>query len=126
MLRGADIVCLSSQDWERMWGTMHQTMHRLAAENRVLYVEEPVTMLAPLKVPAYWRRWKHLVPRPRMVERGLWALTPPLVLPFGNMKPWINRINQRVIAAYVRAARVRSPPRVGVPAWQRRSSRPPR
>lgn len=102
MVKGAEIVCLSSQDWERMWGTMHQTMHRFAAENRVLYVEEPVTMLAPLKVAAHWRRWKHLVPRVRMVEPGLWTLTPPPVLPFGNMKPWINRVNQRVIAAYTR------------------------
>jgi len=102
MLRDADIVCLSSQDWERMWGTMHQTMHRLAVDNRVLYVEEPVTMLAPLKVPALWRRWRHLIPRLRAVEPGLWALTLPPLLPFGNMKPWVNRINQRVTAAYVR------------------------
>ena len=102
MLRHADIVCLSSQDWERMWGTMHQTMHRLAADNRILYVEEPITMLAPLKVPALWRRWRYLIPRVRVVEPGLWALTLPPLLPFGNKKPWVNRINQWVTAAYVR------------------------
>jgi glycosyltransferase involved in cell wall biosynthesis len=59
-------------------------------------------MLAPLKVPALWRRWRHLIPRLRAVEPGLWALTLPPLLPFGNMKPWVNRINQRVTAAYVR------------------------
>jgi glycosyltransferase involved in cell wall biosynthesis len=87
-----------------MWGTMHQTMHRLAGPNRVLYVEEPVTMLAPLKVPALWRRWRHLIPRVGVVESGLWALTLPPLLPFGNMRPAVNRINQRVTAGYVRWA----------------------
>jgi hypothetical protein len=39
-----------------MWTSKQQIMHRLAQTNRILYVEEPVTMLAPLKVPARWRR----------------------------------------------------------------------
>ncbi len=60
MLRGKDIVCVSSLDWGAMWTSKQQIMHRLAQTNRVLYVEEPVTMLAPLKVPARWRRWTSL------------------------------------------------------------------
>ena len=63
MLRGKDIVCISSLDWGAMWTSKQQIMHRLAQTNRVLYVEEPVTMLAPLKVPARWRRWAAVVPR---------------------------------------------------------------
>ncbi len=102
MLRGKDIVCVSSLDWGAMWTSKQQIMHRLAQTNRVLYVEEPVTMLAPLKVPALWRRWRHMIPRVRVAEPGPWALTLPPLLPFGNNKPWVNRINQRVSAAYVR------------------------
>ena len=63
MLRGKDIVCVSSLDWDAMWTSKQQIMHRLAQTNRVLYVEEPVTMLAPLKVPAHWRRWGAALPR---------------------------------------------------------------
>jgi glycosyltransferase involved in cell wall biosynthesis len=87
-----------------MWGTVHQVMHRLAQGNRVLYVEEPVTMLAPLKVPNHWRRWQHVLPRLRNPEPGLWVLTPPPLLPFANMKPAINRANQAVLAGYIRWA----------------------
>jgi glycosyltransferase involved in cell wall biosynthesis len=104
MLRGKDIVCVSSLDWSAMWTSKQQIMHRLAQTNRVLYVQEPVTMLAPLKVPSLWRRWTAAVPRLRQEEAGLWTLTPPPLLPFGNMRPGVNRANQAVLAWYVRWA----------------------
>jgi glycosyltransferase involved in cell wall biosynthesis len=100
-LRGQDIVCVSSLDWDAHWTSKQQIMHRLAETNRVLYVEEPVTMLAPLKVPARLRRWSAVLPRMRRAQPGLWVLTPPPLLPFGNMYPAVNRLNQRVIAAYI-------------------------
>ncbi len=103
-LRGKDIVCVSSLDWDAMWTSKQQIMHRLAPTNRVLYVEEPVTMLAPFKVPERWRRWSAIRPSVPRAEFDLWTLTPPPLLPFGNVRREINRINQRVIASYVRWA----------------------
>ena len=104
MLRGKDIVCVSSLDWSAMWTSKQQIMHRLAQANRVLYVEEPVTMLAPLKVPARWKRWRAVAPELKRVDAGLWVLTPPPLLPFGNMRPWVNAANQTVLAQYIRWA----------------------
>lgn len=104
VLRGRDIVCVSSLDWDAHWTSKQQIMHRLAATNRILYVEEPVTMLAPLKVPALWWRWAALVPRIRRAEPGLWTLRPPPLLPFGNVRPVVNRLNQWWLAHYVRWA----------------------
>ncbi len=101
MLRGKDIVCISSLDWDAMWTSKQQIMHRLSQTNRVLYVEEPVTMLAPFKVPARWRRWRAVAPRLDRVDAGLWKLTPPPVLPLGNMRPRINDANQAVLARYI-------------------------
>ncbi len=101
-LRGRDILCVSSLDWGAMWTSKQQIMHRLARWNRVLYIEEPVTMLAPLKVPRHWKRWGAVVPRVRNPEPGLWVVTPPPLLPFGNMRPAVNRLNQRILAAYIR------------------------
>jgi glycosyltransferase involved in cell wall biosynthesis len=101
MLRGKDIVCVSSLDWSAMWTSKQQIMHRLAETNRVLYVEEPVTMLAPLKVPAHWRRWGAALPRLNRIDAGLWTLTPPPFLPFGNMKAVVNRANQAVLCRYI-------------------------
>ena len=104
MLRGKDIVCVSSLDWSAMWTSKQQIMNRLAQTNRVLYVEEPVTMLAPLKVPARWKRWRAVAPELRRVDAGLWVLTPPPLLPFGNMRPRVNAANQAVLATYIRWA----------------------
>lgn len=104
VLRGRDIVCVSSLDWDAHWTSKQQIMHRLAATNRILYVEEPVTMLAPLKVTALWWRWRALLPRLRQVEPGLWTLTPPPLVPFGNVRPSVNRLNQWWLAQYVRWA----------------------
>jgi glycosyltransferase involved in cell wall biosynthesis len=101
VLRGTDIVCVSSLDWDAHWTSKQQIMHRLAASNRVLYVEEPVTMLAPIKVPARWRRWSAVAPRLRKAQPGLWVLTPPPMLPFGNMYPAVNRTNQQILAGYI-------------------------
>ena len=104
MLRGKDIVCVSSLDWSAMWTSKQQIMNRLAQTNRVLYVEEPVTMLAPLKVPARWKRWRAVAPELKRVDAGLWVLTPPPLLPFGNMQPRVNAANQAVLATYIRWA----------------------
>lgn len=104
MLRGHDIVCVSSLDWDVHWTSKQQIMHRLSAANRVLYVEEPVTLLAPFRVPERWARFRAVVPRLRREGPGLWVLTPPPLLPFGNLRPWINALNQRVLAAYIRWA----------------------
>ena len=104
MLRGHDIVCVSSLDWDAHWTSKQQIMHRLAGANRILYVEEPVTMLAPLKVPEHWRRGGALMPRLHRAEPNLWVLTPPLLLPFGNVRPEVNRVNQRWLARYIRWA----------------------
>jgi len=87
-----------------MWTSKQQIMNRLAQTNRVLYVEEPVTMLAPLKVPARWKRWRAVAPELRRVDAGLWVLTPPPLLPFGNMRPRVNAANQAVLATYIRWA----------------------
>lgn len=103
-LQGKDILCISSLDWDVMWTSKQQIMHRLARHNRVLYVEEPVTILAPFRVPQRWKRWKAAVPRLEEKEPNLWTLTPPPLLPFGNMRPFINRLNQRILALYIRWA----------------------
>ena len=100
-MRDRDIICISSLDWDAHWTSKQQIMHRLAETNRVLYVEEPVTALAPLKVPSRWSRWKAVVPELRKAQPGLWVLTPPPLSPFGNMYPLVNKANQRLLAGYV-------------------------
>ena len=104
MIQGKDIVCVSSLDWDAHWTSKQQIMHLLAQGSRILYVEEPITMLAPLKVPARWRRWGALMPRLRHPEPNVWTLATPPLLPFGNKRPCVNRLNQKIVARYLRWA----------------------
>ena len=127
VLHDRDIVCVSSLDYDAPWTSKQQIMHRLAAANRVLYVEEPVTMLAPLRIPAHWRRYRFLLPQLGRPEPGLWTLRLPPVLPFGNVRPFVNRLNQRIIAGYIRWAVRRlahaRPPPVDLPPHLDRAAR---
>ena len=130
MIKNKDIVCLSSLDWDAHWTSKQQIMNKLAEFNRVLYVEEPVTMLAPFIVTSRWKRWKAVLPRLRQVSPTLWTLTPPPLLPFGNKRPSLNRANQALLARYVRwamkqAGLQRPSHPLDVPAGQRGGPRAP-
>jgi glycosyltransferase involved in cell wall biosynthesis len=104
MIQGKDIVCISSLDWNAHWGSVHQVIHRVASSNRVLYVDEPVTMLTPFVVSAHWRKWKAVVPNLRQVDENMWVLASPPLLPFRNKQSGVNRVNQAILARYVRWA----------------------
>lgn len=105
MIQGRDIVCVGPTAWSGVWARPQQLMARLVARgNRVLYVDPPVTALAPLKVPELRRRWFSPGSRVRSVEHGLWVMEPPLFLPFANRYRSLNKANQRLLAGAVRGA----------------------
>jgi glycosyltransferase involved in cell wall biosynthesis len=104
MIQGRDIVCISSLDWDAHWGSVHQVIHRFSSSNRVLYVDEPVTMLTPLVVSARWKRWKAVIPNLRQADANMWVLASPPLLPFRNKHSGVNRVNQAILARYVRWA----------------------
>jgi glycosyltransferase involved in cell wall biosynthesis len=106
-LQGRDIVCVGFADWETdLWTNQHHLMARLAAGNRVLFVESlglrrPQLAGRDLRRIARRLRTGLRGPRPR---DGLHVLS-PLVLPFhGNAAA--EAVNARLLPALVaRAAR---------------------
>lgn len=99
MLKGETIVCLAAARWSGMWARAQQFMVRLAAQNRVLFVEPPVTLLAPLK------QKENLVLVTGAFRRegeNLAVYRPPAQLPFGNLRRGVNRLNMRLLAGRVR------------------------
>lgn len=102
-MKGRDIACIGPTEWAGVWARPQQLMSRLAARgNRVLYVDPPVTALAPLKVPDQRRRWTAPGSRLTAVGERLWVLEPPLFLPFGSRYRNVNRANQRLLAGALR------------------------
>ncbi|NTW05059.1 MAG: glycosyltransferase family 1 protein [Peptococcaceae bacterium] len=92
---GKDIVCIGPVDWEPIWNRSQQLMWRMPKENRVLYLEPPVTLLSAIKDSSLWFKWTLWQKGVRGTGRpNIFLYSPPPVLPFGNLFSWINRFNQ--------------------------------
>ncbi len=97
MLKNQDIICISMTFWDAVWLSNQQYMKRLSAQNRVLYVERPVTFLSYLSPnqrefvsKQLGRWWSDSI---RNVSEN--------VLPMRFEKP-INWFNQTVRSGWVR------------------------
>lgn len=106
MIEGRDIVCMSFVVWDEHWGTPQQLMSRFAKANRVLYVEQPISVLSFFTgirsrgaVARQIERWRS---GPREVAENVWAAAPPPVLPMRANK-LVNMVNAFFIRRWLRA-----------------------
>jgi glycosyltransferase involved in cell wall biosynthesis len=106
-LRGRDIVCVGFADWDaELWTNQHHLMSRLAAENRVLFIESlglRRPQLAGRDVSRIARRLRRGLAPPRPAD-GLHVLS-PLVIPL-HSRAAARALNARLLPFLVgRAAR---------------------
>src|SRR5262245_40564886 len=97
MLRGRDLVCISSIDWDTHWQIHQQIASSLvAAGHRVLFIENTgvrspsVSDLSRIRqrVRNWWRSTKGF----REVRPGLFVYSPMFVpFPYSAMARWVNR-----------------------------------
>jgi|HigsolmetaAR201D_1030396.scaffolds.fasta_scaffold11020_2 glycosyltransferase involved in cell wall biosynthesis len=107
-LRGRDIVCVGFADWDtELWTNQHHLMSRLAADNRVLFIESlglRRPQLAGKDIRRIVRRARRGLAPPRRVQDNLHVLS-PLVLPLHRFAA-VRALNARLLPAQVaRAAR---------------------
>jgi glycosyltransferase involved in cell wall biosynthesis len=113
-LQGRDIVCVGFADWDTALQTnQHHLMKRLAAENRVLFVESlglRRPQLAGRDIERIVKRLRAGLRGAREVD-GLHVLS-PLVLPL-HANAFVRALNRRLLAIFVRRAanklKMRSP-----------------
>ncbi len=104
MLKGNDIVCLSTQDWQGLWTRKQRFMQMFARHgNRVLYIETPVHLLGLDVLPHDPTRFLRFLKGPRAVEPNLHVATLPILLPFFQMSHAINTANHYMIRAMLRS-----------------------
>jgi glycosyltransferase involved in cell wall biosynthesis len=105
MMTGKDIVCVGFADWDtELWTNQHHLMSRLAAHNRVLFVESlglRRPQLAGRDVARILRRLRRGLAPPRAAD-GLHVLS-PLVLPLHSLGA-VRALNRRLLRAQVRRA----------------------
>lgn len=100
MLKGQNIVCFSSTDWDGVWGSRQQVMLRFAQRGyRVLFIERPAGLEHLLRYPDLcrrkFRRWREGL---HQVQDNLWIVSLPPLLPGRYYSVAVNRINQWLTA----------------------------
>lgn len=104
-LQGRDIVCVGFADWDTALQTnQHHLMKRLAAENRVLFIESlglRRPQLAGRDLKRIARRLRRGLSGAREID-GLHVL-PPLVLPL-HANAFVRALNRRLLGIFVRRA----------------------
>ena len=98
-----DILCLSSTDWDGIWGSRQQVMRRFARRGyRVLFVERPIGLEHWLRYPAFRqrkrRRWQEGM---REVEPRLNIVSLPLLPPGRYYSMYANRLSQLITLHFV-------------------------
>ncbi len=99
-----DMVCIAAVDWDGIQNRSQQLMKRFSQRNRILYVNPPASWLSPLRDPAAKNKkdaWKRGV---TPVTDRLYVMDLPMIHPFGSRLFGLNAVNQKTIAATVKAA----------------------
>ena len=95
------IVCLATSPWYPIPTRKQQVMSRV--ENaEVLYFDPSITWIAPLKDKLAWPKLKAYKQPGEEIKPGLTVYALPPVLPFFNKFRFINKLNQKRIARYVK------------------------
>lgn len=99
MIKGYDIICFAS-DWDEPWGSKQRLMQILSKQNKIFYVEYPISLLHLLFYP---RLVKKILQPPLMrISENILVYTPPFVLPFGFYFRVINNINHFLLFVSIR------------------------
>ena len=97
-----DVVCIAPVDWEPLKTRIQNIMIRLPKDCKILYVEPPVTYISYLKDKNVKDKMDKYKKGIRKVEENIFVITPPPFIPFYNMYPLINRINQKRLALFLK------------------------
>lgn len=97
MIKDLDIICLSTVPWDYLKIANQQTMIRLARENRVLFIERPVSLGGIFhdkkKLADSIKLWKKGI----RYQEGLYTFMPPPLFPWGAKSLASTYFNSGVI-----------------------------
>lgn len=95
------ILCLSTSNYYPTPTRKQNVMNRMEGCS-VIYVDPPVSVIAPLKDPKTRERLTAYKAGGRQAKPNLKVYAQPPVKPFFNRKRLINRMNQKALAAYLK------------------------
>lgn len=99
-----DVLCISTTDWDEIWGSRQQIMSRLLDRDcRILFVERQITLEHIIRNPKIIKkRFLSNKPPLREVGENLWIYQPPLLAPGRYYSKTINKFSQRFLAKKIK------------------------
>ena len=95
------VVCISTTHYYPIPTRKQNVLNRLS-DAEIIYIDPPVTWIAPLKDKNCKERLTKWKQPGEKVQDNVTVYAAPPVLPFFNKYRFINKINQKRIARYVR------------------------
>ena len=95
------IICVSTSNFYPIPTRKQNVMTRLK-DAEILYIDPPVSLLAPLKDIHTFPRLFAFLKKGVKAQENITVYAPPPVIPFFNRYRWINRINQRILAGHLK------------------------
>lgn len=95
------IICISTSNYYPVPTRKQNVMNRLQ-DAEILYIDPPVSLLAPLKDKSTLNRLTAYKEPGKKARDNITVYAPPPVIPFFNKYRWINRINQKRLARYIK------------------------
>lgn len=101
-LKNEDIVCIGPGTWdEPCWRRRQHITSRLAAANRVLYVESAISLFTPFREMSNFKRLFRILRSVRKIQNNLYACQLFNVLPFSRVDLF-KRINYRINCWFIK------------------------
>lgn len=96
-----NIVCISTSNYHPFPTRKQNVMNRLQ-DAEIIYINPPFTILAPVKDRSLFKKLFDYKKVGEKVKDNITVFSPPPLLPLFNKYRFINRINQRILAAFIR------------------------
>lgn len=94
------IVCISTSNYHPIPTRKQNVMNRIS-DAEILYIDPPVSYIAPLKDKKTKDRLTAFKRSGEKVRDNITVYAAPPVIPFFNKHRWINRMNQKRLAKYL-------------------------
>jgi len=101
-VKNRDVILLAAVPWEGLRNRSQQLAALFAKQNRVLYVDPPISFLSPFKEASLKERLDLHKEGARQISENLYVCASPPVFPFGNRLFHINALNQLKIGQYLK------------------------
>ena len=101
IMKNKDIICISTSDWRRPWGSKQHLMTKLSEYNRVLYIEYQSSLLDFIRYPGYAFKKLSDINKLRKISENIYIYTPIPTFPFGFHSIFINKINQLILGFFL-------------------------